>query len=362
MLRYFLVLLLMIYWNFALAQEDKDLIQKAAYDSSLHYPINPELTIPIDVGPDLDNSFPKPGALFGTLIPEKYFSWKTKLYKKTGLKLGFSYQTMYAWTSEVAASGNEQDAWGGWFLFEAQWKAINRDKDWEGSLTAAIDTRFAIATELTPGELIFEAGVLTSIDATYIPWDFYPVLLFWEQHGKKGRIWFRVGQVAAPAVLDFFRYKDSRVSFTSPAITFPLHVMPQGAAGLGAQFKWHPIQDSELYVAGAIQDLNATAGKFDWSGLFDYGEIFAGLEIGKHWRRGKADFDHAHITVWYADERSSTPLPTKSGWGFKIHGTKQWNNIVGFANYSYNNSEGGGFSVFTNECSLLYWSSVFIMQ
>ena len=39
--------------------------------------------------------------------------------------------------------------------------------------------------------------------------------------------------------------------------------------------------------------------------------------------------------------------PTESGWGFKLHGSKQWSSWVGFANYGYNNAYGGGFG-FTN--------------
>ena len=32
-----------------------------------------------------------------------------------------------------------------------------------------------------------------------------------------------------------------------------------------------------------------------------------------------------------------------TGWGAKIAGEKQWGRLVGFANYAYNNSRGGGF-------------------
>lgn len=197
-----------------------------------------------------------------------------------------------------------------------------------------------------PGDLFFETGTMWGHDAFMLPWDPYAAILFWEQHGKKDRFWIRVGQIAGPAILDFFRYKDGRVSFTSPAMTFPLHIIPYSAPGFGVAFNWYPIQNSELYVTGIMNDLNANAGVFDWSGIFEYGDIFAGLEVGKHWRRSNTDFDHAHITFWYSDERSTSPIPTKSGWGFKVHGTKQWDNMVSFANYSYNTTQGGGFGIF----------------
>ena len=112
-------------------------------------------------------------------------------------------------------------------------------------------------------------------------------------------------------------------------------------------FKWWPFEDSELYVVGTVNDINAPPGKVDWSGLFDEGEVFTALEIGSNWRRGKGDFDHAHLLIWYADKVSTASFPSKAGWGFKLAGSKQWNKIVAFGNYAYNTAEGGGFG-FTN--------------
>ena len=127
-----------------------------------------------------------------------------------------------------------------------------------------------------------------------------------------------------------------------------MHNIPYAAPGLSGAFKWKPIQGSGTYIAGVISDLNAVPGEFDWSGLFDFGEIYAGLELGKNWIRGPGDFDHFHVLFSYADARTSIPLRTASGWGFKVHGTKQWGSWVGFANYTYNTVEGGGFGIFTN--------------
>jgi hypothetical protein len=46
-------------------------------------------------------------------------------------------------------------------------------------------------------------------------------------------------------------------------------------------------------------------GEVDWSGIFETGEIVAGVEVGSFWNREKGDFDHAHLTLWYADEAST---------------------------------------------------------
>lgn len=329
-----------------LGQDSVDTSTNITVDTLPYYPDPGEPTIPTDIEADLDNSFPVEGSAFGTVVPRKWFDWKTKLYDKTGIKLGMSYQTLYVYSTATISDDNVSDGLGGWFLFEAQWKAFNKDSDWEGSLSFAYDGRHRLAGGVIPGELISEIGV--PLDATYIPWDPYPVLLFWEQHGPRDQFWIRFGQIASSAVLDFFRFKDSRVSYLNPTFTFPLNGIPYSAPALGLAFKWNLVENSGMYISGAVNDINADAGKFDWSGLFDYGEVFAGLEFGKTWARSKTDFDHAHIMFFYADERSSfTELPTKSGWGFKLHGTKQWNKIVGFANYTYNTVEGGGFGIFT---------------
>ena len=320
------------------------------------YPEDQIPTIPTDIEADLDNSFPEPGAVLGNFIPRKWFNWKSDLYDKTGLKLGASYQMLYTSSSitggtlSQAAPGQEpNNGLGGWVQFEAQWKLFNKDKAWEGSINFAIDGRHRLAGDVIPGELYFESGTQFAIDAMYLPWDPYFAILFYEQHFKNDKFWVRAGHIAPAAVLDFFRFKDARVSFTGPQLVFPLTSIPYAAPGLGMAFKWSIPNGKGLYLSGAFSDLNADPGEFNWTSLFDYGEVFAGVEIGKNWLRSKSDFDHLHLMLFYADERSSTPAPfvTESGWGFKVHGSKQWNDIVAFANYTYNTVQGGGFGIFT---------------
>ena len=156
----------------------------------------------------------------------------------------------------------------------------------------------------------------------------------------------RVGQQSSGGVIDFFRFGDLRTSFTSAQL-LSVAILPSPPPGFGVSFKWWPIEDSELYVVGTVNDINAPPGRVDWSGLFNEGEVFAALELGKNWRRGKGDFDHAHLLTWYADKVSNAAFPSKAGWGFKLAGSKQWGQIVGFGNFAYNTAEGGGFG-FTN--------------
>ena len=85
----------------------------------------------------------------------------------------------------------------------------------------------------------------------------------------------------------------------------------------------------------------------DWS-TFGRGEYFYGIEIGKNWKRENGEFDHLHLDIFYADERSTRSpdtLPNEAGGGFKLLGSKQWGRFVGFGSYTFNTAEGGGISV-----------------
>ncbi len=300
---------------------------------------------PTDVNEDLENSLPKRDSVFPQLKPRGWANLKMRLYEKHGLKLGFSYQGIYQYASE-SLTGQDTAA-AGWVLVEAKWEAIRRGKDFQGSIVLGIDGRHTFGDNAVPGLFRLQTGLLWTTDAAYFEWDPYVAIAFWEQWFKKDRFVLRLGQQASIGVFDFFRFGDFRTSFSNSQLTAPAAIMPFGPPGPGLSLKWWPIRGSELYVVGTVTDINAPAGEWDWSRLTEFGQVFAGVEIGKNWRRGEGDFDHAHLNLWYGDEVDTLPFPTDSGWGFKLHGSKQWGSWVGFANYGYNNSYGGGFG-FTN--------------
>ena len=106
--------------------------------------------------------------------------------------------------------------------------------------------------------------------------------------------------------------------------------------------RWKP-----LYVVGVLADMNGDPEEINPETFFK-GQYFYGLEVGYNWKRQfPKDFDHAHVNVWYADERSEpydTPgiFPNRPGWGFKLAGTKQWGKFCAFAKYTFNDAKGGG--------------------
>jgi hypothetical protein len=313
---------------------------------------------PTDVDRDLNTAFPKRNSVFGdkiSLSRKGYFQWKEDLYEKTGLKLAFAYNAGYFHTSDVTTTfplpSPDDDSWAaaGWLQIETKWTILNRGEDWQGAIVAGIDWRHEYG-DIEPAFFQFQTGSLWANEFLHVSWDpwFFP--LYWEQWGKKDRFVFRVGSQVATQTLDFFRFKDGRTSFSNAQATVPSGTMPWPGPGFGAMFEWWPIEDSNLYVLGTINDMNAEPGEWSWDNAFEYGQFFYAIEVGNHLGTFPRNFDHVHLTLYYADKRDTqaggdTFFPNKAGWGFKVAGEKQWGKIVGFANYSYNTAEGGHFGI-----------------
>ena len=300
---------------------------------------------PTNIDVDLNTSFPQPNAVFDTRVPKGWFDRKEQLYKDHGVKLGFSYQSLYQKASDTL-SGNDT-AWGGWLLLEAKWDVLNRGKDYQGSLVAALDWRHTIGDNARPAFFQIDTGSGWPSDFSFVEWDLWLPALYWEQWLKKDVFVFRIGNQTAQQFIDFFRYKDSRTSFTAAPFNAASQSLPAPQPGFGASFRWSPVTDSEFYVAGTINDANARVNSYDWDNVFDYGQFFYGLEFGYNWRRGNANFDHLHLLVFYSDKQDTQhPIfENKSGGGFKLAGSKQWDRLVAYGSYTHNTAEGGGFGV-----------------
>ena len=299
---------------------------------------------PSDIETDLNTSFPKPDSVFTGRVPEEYFRWKERLYEKHGVKLAFSYQTLYQWASETRG---DDTAWGHWLQIEGKWDAVNRGQDYQGSLVFDLDWRDTIGDNANP--VLFgpaNVGSLWPTDIAFFEWDLSLAAIYWDQWLEMGVFNLRTGKQLAANTYDFFRFKDARTSFS--ATPFTAHTsIPAPGFGYGAAFKWWPVRESTFYVHGTVNDMNGDPEEYGLDTLFDESQFFYGLEVGYFWKRSLRDFDHVHLDVFYADERDSTPvgLPNEPGGSFKLLGSKQWEDLVGFGSYTYNQAEGGGFGL-----------------
>ncbi|MEM1451806.1 MAG: hypothetical protein AAF726_16050 [Planctomycetota bacterium] len=309
---------------------------------------------PVDPEADFARGFPKKNSVLTGEIPKSYFQWKEKLYADYGIKLAFNLTLIGQLASDVlpqdwlTGGDTNRAASGIGLVLEGKWEAINRGEDYQGSLTAAVDWRQAFGGTSVPAFFLQDTGSIWTTDLTVIEWDPWLSTFYWEQWFTKNRFVARVGTQAAVQIFDFFRFKDGRSSFSNSEFWFPIASTPLPGPGLGASFELWPKKDSPLYVVGTVNDLNFEVGKsFAWDEAFRRGEFFYGLEVGYNWGTFPTNFDHLHAQIFYADEASTLPagLPSKSGAGFKIRGSKQWDRVVGFASYTNNNAQGGPFGI-----------------
>ena len=328
------------------ARADEDSPQPDLEKAIEGYPIGQRLVGgPTDVQVDLNTSFPKPDSVLGPLLPKSYFRWKEGLFEKTGIELGISYQMIYQKASSTLTDTDY--AWAGWLLVEAKWKAINRGQDYEGSLVATFDWRHTLGGSQSAVFGTFDLGSLWPTEFAYFDLDPAIPILYWEQWFDKDRFVVRVGKQLAAHTYDFFRFKDSRTSFSATPLSVHTSI-PHPAFGQAVSFEWWPKEGSELYVLGTLNDMNGDPERFGLDTFFEQHQFFYGIEVGYFWKRDfPADFDHVHLDLFWADEKDSqaAAFPNQAGGGFKVLGSRQWGRYVGFTSYTYNTAAGGGFGV-----------------
>jgi len=307
----------------------------------------PRDTNPLEAGNVLDDIVPPPGYVIPIGVGKSWFDFKDDVYDKIGLRFGFSYQMLFQSASDTAPEAAFDTALGHWWGFLLKWTLLKKGEDHEGHLVFSMFERKAVGDNALPANfgLADVGGITTNVEFTN--WSFEVENLYWEQWlgPGQGRLMLRIGNQVVTTLLSPFRFKDSRVSFTAGPFAFHPTV-PYPTFGFGAGFKWWPAEESGLYIAGSLNDMNGDPNLqgFDWSTV-GRGEFFYGVEFGYDWKRSEDDFDHVHLLVFYADERSTRSpeeLPNKAGGGFRLHGEKQIGRWVGFAGYTFNTAEGGG--------------------
>jgi hypothetical protein len=288
------------------------------------------------------------------LFPDVRPPWATqledlrrRLYDEYGLTFGAAYNQLYQHTSATAPTALYDQALGAWAQASMTWTPLDRGGDHEGTLVVRGAFRGSLGDNAVPAQFgVRDIGSIWS-NYEFTSWNqgFRIEDLFWEQ--QLGPAFsFRIGNQGPQSVFNFFRFKDARTGFTSSPLAFN-ETIPYPTFGLGGSFRWQPVaSDPEVYVVGTLNDMNGDPADLglDWN-TFGLGQYFYGLEIGKNWRRDNGEFDHFHIDVFYASERSTRSpdtSPNTAGGGFKVAGEKQVDRVVVFASYTYNTAEGGG--------------------
>ena len=327
--------------------QDANLQRQNVDSDSLYAWVQEHQENPLEMGNQIREAIPGTGPIFNIGLGDSYFGWKDKVYDKIGLRFGVSYQMLYQSASTVVEEA-DKNALSDWWGFMTKWTLINRKKGKnQGHLVFSMFERKPIGSHQFPSMFgPANVGSLTTA-IEFTTWDFSIENLYWEQwiDFEKHKLMIRVGNQAAAALIDPFRFKDARKNFTTGPFCY--HVTkPDPTFGFGVLAKWMPAKGTGLYISGAVTDMNGDPNSmgFDWSTV-SHGQFFYGAEVGYNWVRGKGDYDHLSLLVFYATDRSTRNAdvaPNEPGWGFSILGEKQIDNWVGFAKWTYNTAEGGG--------------------
>lgn len=184
-----------------------------------------------DAEEDLSDMFPhRDSVLPGFRMPRSwgYEQFKEGLYEKWGLKIGASYQMLYQYASETTPSAEFDSALGHWWGFTTKWTPFRRGKDFEGSVVFSAHERVGVGDHAVPAQ--FGGADIGSSWSNYefTEWTFSVKDLYWEQRFKKDRLVVRAGNQIPTAIMNSFRFKDARTSFTSSPFAFHESI-PNGA-------------------------------------------------------------------------------------------------------------------------------------
>ena len=134
------------------------------------------------------------------------------------------------------------NAYGDWWGFDLKWTPLNKGEDYEGSLVLVAAERRSVGNNAVPSQYgATDVGSSYAFGFGFTEWDFAAEELYWEQWGHKGSLMTRAGITAAAAVINPFRFKDDRTSFTATPFAFHESI-PSPAQGPGLAVKWWPTQ------------------------------------------------------------------------------------------------------------------------
>ncbi|TMV07526.1 carbohydrate porin [Ruegeria sediminis] len=247
-------------------------------------------------------SFPKIEKFF-----QPFFDWKKRLNENTGLKLQFSYQTLYQRTDEPVTY---EDAFAGRGQIQGSWTLLNRGGENEGRLTFRLENRHTINSAIPPSQLAFQFGSIAPSGTGFS--DFGTVLteLAWRQSLMDGKFRFIVGKISAISWYNVHAMSSSMRGFQNTALQSSLSKPAPGrgiGAGFGYEFTPHFVMVAGIHDANAKTDENP----FDTIGEK---EFYSSVEFRYYpttpdrWR-----YDQVRLQFWYQDPKTASGTPAGYG-------------------------------------------------
>ena len=196
----------------------------------------------------------------GLPFPEERQDFRKWLYEQYGLTYALSYQQLTQYASRTLPNVGPDVAVGGWFGTSVTWTPIDRGGPYQGSLVASAGWRGPIGLNPWPAPFgpAFLGMAWSNFEFTSWQSNYRIENLFWDQR-LGSDLTVRVGNQAPQAVLNTFRFKDARTSFTASPLAFS-ETIPYPAFGAGVSFRWRPSALPGFYVNGDVNSMNGNPG------------------------------------------------------------------------------------------------------
>lgn len=243
-------------------------------------------------------------------------AWKDGVYRNTGLKLGFSFHTVYQYADDVLP-GRDDDGIATDFDFVGTWEVLNRGTPTQGQFFFGIEGRWNYGTT-GPQTIGFAnigaAGGSANSFEQYTP-RFILRNLYWEQGSPEAGWEYRLGKITIDSILGTSRHLTPNTTFLSNAGT-GLFVNAYADSALGAVGTYY-FNDAQGYVRAAAVDANGN--RFDFGDLQE-GDFYTALELGYKLFPRTEKAGYSKLTIWNTDGTSDgSPINANTGsdgWGW----------------------------------------------
>ncbi len=249
---------------------------------------------------------------------DRFSAGKQRLYEDTGLKLGFSFHTVYQYADDVLP-GTADNGWATDFDFVGTWEVLNRGKPNQGQFFFGVEGRWnynGTGPQTIGLANIAAAGGSANSFERYTP-TFILRNLYWEQGTPEAGWDYRIGKITTDAILGLSRHLSPNATFLSNAGT-GLFVNAYADSGLGAVGTFY-FNDAKGYVKGTIADANGDRTDF---GDIGEGDFHTAVEIGYKAFPRTDGAGYSKLTIWNTDGTSDgTPINGNTGsdgWGWSV--------------------------------------------
>lgn len=251
-----------------------------------------------------------PAETWTRLLSEKWYATKEQLNAENGLAFGLHYNAVSQWDRGELASDRGS---GGIFEFAGSWTITDRSTPDFGSLVFLLEHQHRFNAGKPVEDIGVPSGsVLPTSQFADYGWNL--ANLYWNGKHRDGKLVFAAGIVDTGDYVDYFALNDPLTAYQNAAFSgTPTIALPD--PGLGAMVRFG---GDHLYLSAGFADANATAGSFDYSGIFDEGEYFSHLEIGWTPAYARRFVDNVHVTAWHIDKRDRAQVPEDWGVSFSL--------------------------------------------